>query len=718
MDIEVRADADAAARRAAQLTRRVEAVGQGRSAPLGATVGDGGVNFSVFSKRATLVELCLFDRADDAAPARVIALEPRTHRSYHYWHAFVAGIAAGQHYAYRAHGAFAPSKGLRFDPTKSLLDPYSKAVAWPVERSRDAAAEPGDNAATALKSVVVDPSTYDWENDAAPRTPFARSVIYELHVGGFTRHPSSGVIEAKRGTFAGVVEKIPYLKSLGVTAVELLPVFAFDEQAAPPGLVNYWGYQPLVFFAPHPAYSVRRDPIGAVDEFRDMVKALHRAGIEVILDVVYNHTAEGDVDGPTLSLRGLGNDTYYLLEPDGSYADYSGCGNTLNANESIVRRLILDSLRYWAVEMHVDGFRFDLAAVLSRDALGQPMLSPPIIRDIESDPAHANVKLIAEAWDAGGLYQVGGFAGETWKEWNGKFRDDVRAFVRGDRDTVRSLACRLTGSPDVYAHQDREPEQSINFVACHDGFTLNDLVSYDVKHNEANGEANRDGTDDNRSWNCGVEGPTDDPAIEALRNRQVKNFLALTLLAVGTPMLLAGDEVRRTQHGNNNAYCHDDATTWFDWTLLDRHADVLRFTKELIAFRLKRRLPIERLHTTLAELLRDNAVQWHGVGLGAPDWGEQSHSLAATTRLVGDRLLMHAMVNAYWEPLEFQLPDEGADHAPWRRCIDTALPSPDDICSWDDAPAASARTYTVGARSITILVAAPLDRSHTRGDGA
>ncbi|HET6471039.1 MAG TPA: alpha-amylase family glycosyl hydrolase, partial [Pseudomonadales bacterium] len=369
-----------------EVTRRSNNVSRGRSAPLGATVGIGGVNFSVFAKRAARVELCLFDHVDDATPARVIALDPRTHRSYHYWHAFVADVAPGQLYAYRAYGVFAPEQGLRFDASKTLLDPYARAVAWPAARSRDAAAEPGDNAATALKSVVVDPSTYDWEDDAPLRQPFARSVIYELHVGGFTRHPSSRVDAAKRGTFAGVVEKIPYLKSLGVTAVELLPVFAFDEQAAPPGLVNYWGYQPLAFFAPHPAYSVRRDPIAAIDEFRDMVKALHRAGIEVILDVVYNHSAEGGADGPTLSLRGLANDTYYLLDDDGSYANYSGCGNTLNANESVVRRLILDSLRYWATEMHVDGFRFDLAAVLSRDADGEPMVSPPVILDIESDP--------------------------------------------------------------------------------------------------------------------------------------------------------------------------------------------------------------------------------------------------------------------------------------------------------------------------------------------
>ena len=345
-------------------------------------------------------------------------------------------------------------------------------------------------------------------------------------------------------------------------------MFAFDEQAAPPGRVNYWGYQPVSFFAPHPAYSSRADAPGVLDEFRDMVKALHRAGIEVILDVVYNHTAEGGAGGPTLCFRGLSNDTYYILGEDrSSYADYTGCGNTLDANESIVRRLILDSLRHWVREMHIDGFRFDLASILARDGQGRPMAAPPVLWDIESDPVLANVKLIAEAWDPAGLYQVGSFAGDSWKEWNGRFRDDVRGFLKGDHRTVGALACRLIGSPDVYEHERREPEQSVNFVTCHDGFTLNDLVSYNTKHNEANGEGNRDGTDDNRSWNCGVEGPTDDAGVERLRNRQVKNFLALTLLSVGTPMLLAGDEVRRTQRGNNNAYCQDDETSWFDWSL-------------------------------------------------------------------------------------------------------------------------------------------------------
>ena len=441
--------------------------------------------------------------------SRVIDLDPYVNRTYHYWHVFVPGVAAGQVYGYRIAGPFDPANGLRFDPRKVLLDPYGKCVAVPKARSRSAAREPGDNVDTALKSVVVDPAAYDWEGDTPPGRPFAKTIIYEMHVGGFTRHPSSGVAPEKRGTFAGLIEKIPYLQDLGISAVELLPVYAFDEQDGPPGLVNYWGYQPLSFFAPHPGYSSRRDPTAALDEFRDMVKALHRAGIEVLLDVVYNHTAEGGENGPTLCFRGLANETYYILADDkGRYADYTGCGNTLNANEPIVRRMILDSLRYWVTEMHVDGFRFDLASILSRDEAGRPMASPPILWDIEFDPVLANVKLIAEAWDAAGLYQVGSFVGDSWKEWNGKFRDDVRSFLKGDNGMARTLAYRLTGSPDVYQREEREAEQSINFVTCHDGFTLNDLVSFNGKHNEDNGEGNRDGTDQNWSWNCGAEGCT------------------------------------------------------------------------------------------------------------------------------------------------------------------------------------------------------------------
>jgi len=681
------------------------ALEQGRSFPLGATPYPGGVNFSVFSKQGTAVELLLFDRVDDAQPARVIDLDPHTHRTYHYWHAFVPGIGSGQLYAYRARGPFDPDRGLRFDPDKVLLDPYGLCVARPARRSREAARHSGDNAAAAFKSVVADTSAYDWEGDAPLRRPFAKTVIYEMHVGGFTRHPNSGVARVRRGTYAGVQEKIPYLQGLGVSAVELLPVYAFDEQAAPPGLVNFWGYQPLAFFAPHPGYSSRAEPLGALDEFRDLVKALHRASIEVILDVVYNHTAEGGADGPMLSFRGLANDTYYILgENRATYADYTGTGNTLNANEPIVRRLILDSLRYWVREMHVDGFRFDLAAVLSRDAAGRPMSSPPILWDIESDPVLANVKLIAEPWDAAGLYQVGGFVGDSWKEWNGKFRDDMRAFVKSDAGLVRSLAYRLTGSPDVYERERREPEQSINFVTCHDGFTLNDLVSYDAKHNAANCEQNRDGSDSNLSWNCGVEGPTDDPSVERLRNRQVKNLLALTLLSVGTPMLLAGDEVRRTQRGNNNAYCQDNETSWFDWSLLAKHADVHRFATELIALRMSRSLPVGRSDMTLKELLREAPVQWHGVKLNAPDWGHESHTLAANSRLLAGRLLLHVMINAYWEGLEFELPPLAAPH-PWRRAIDTSLDSPDDIRGWADAPSVTTTTYAVGPRSVVLLLA-------------
>jgi isoamylase len=618
----------------------------------------------------------------------------------------VPGVEAGQLYGYRAHGAFVPDKGLRFDASKVLLDPYAKCVARPSRTSRVAARSRSGDAATALKSVVADPDAYDWEDDRPPRIPFTKTVIYEVHVGNFTRHPNSGLEVSRRGTFAGLIEKIPYLRDLGVSALELLPVFAFDEEAAPAGRRNVWGYQPLSFFAPHPSYSSRPDPLGALDEFRDMVKAAHRAGIEVILDVVYNHTAEGGADGPTISFRGLANQTYYILdENSGDYADYSGAGNSLNANEPIVRRLILDSVRYWVDEMHVDGFRFDLAAVLSRDERGRPIPSPPVLLDIESDPVLANVKLIAEAWDATGLYQVGGFVGDAWKEWNGRFRDDVRRFLKGDNQTVRSLASRLLGSPDIYGAQDREPEQSINFITCHDGFTLNDLVSYDHKHNEANGEWNRDGSNVNHSWNCGVEGPTQDAEVERLRNRQVKNFLVLTLLATGTPMLLMGDEVRRTQRGNNNAYCLDDETTWFDWTAVARHADIHRFVRQLVAFRTARALPLERLDITLNELITQHRIEWHGVTLGEPDWGDLSHSLAATLHFDAHKVALHFMVNAYWEALAFAIPPLNESHSPWRCCVDTFRTSPADISVWSQAETVRGETLSVQPRSIVVLVA-------------
>ena len=679
----------------------------GRSSPLGATVFPGGVNFSVYSRNASGVEVLLFDREDDALPARVITIDSATNRTYHYWHVFVPDLQPGQLYGYRVHGPFDPSSGMRFDPGKVLLDPYGRGVVVPKNYSRVTARLEGDNASTAMKSVVVDPHAYDWEGDTRLHRPSSRTIIYEMHVGGFTRHPSSGVSEKTRGTYAGLIQKIPYLQQLSITAVELLPVFQFDVQDAPPGRVNYWGYAPVSFFAPHRGYSSRQDPLGPVNEFRDMVKALHRAGIEVILDVVFNHTAEGDHRGPTLSFRGLENSAYYILEQDRSrYANYSGTGNTLNANHPVVRRMIVDSLRYWVEQMHIDGFRFDLASILERDESGILMPSPPVLWDIESDPALAGTKLIAEAWDASGLYQVGSFIGDSWREWNGRFRDDIRGFFRGDEGSVTYLADRLLGSPQIYGHKEREAEESVNFVTCHDGFTLNDLVSYNQKHNEPNGENNRDGANDNRSWNWGVEGPTDDPLIEKLRDRQVKNFLTVTILSLGLPMILMGDEVRRTQQGNNNAYCQDNETSWFDWTLVAKHADVHRFVTLLNARRLLRDAEPEGRRLSLNQVLRKAIKAWHGVKLGQPDWGDSSHSLAVTAEARDEKLLVHLILNAYWESLEFELPRAGDDDGDsWHRWIDTTLDSPQDIVEWETAPTVPGGTYRAGPRSVVVLFA-------------
>ena len=678
----------------------------GRSFPIGATLVTGGANFSIFSRSAASIELLFFDRVEDARPSRVIPIDPLANRTYHYWHVFVPGVQTGQIYGFRAYGPFEPDRGLRFVPSKLLLDPYGRAVVVPKNYSREAARREGDNTATAMKSVVTDPHAYDWEGDVPLKRPWSRTIIYEMHVRGLTAHPSSGLAESKRGTYAGLVEKIPYLQQLGITAVELLPVFQFDPQDAPPGRTNYWGYSPVSFFAPHQAYSSRQEPLGAVDEFRDMVKALHRGGIEVILDVVFNHTAEDGHDGPTQCFRGLDNPTYYLLCEDRSrYANFTGTGNTLNANHPVVRRMIVDSLRYWVNEMHVDGFRFDLASILARDSSGAVMSNPPVLWDIESDPALGGTKMIAEAWDAAGLYQVGSFVGDSWKEWNDRFRDDIRDFFRGSNDSVGRVADRLLGSPSIYGQREREAEQSINFVACHDGFTLNDIHAYDHKHNEENGENNRDGRDDNRSWNCGVEGPTDDPVIERLRNRQVKNLFTATMLSVGVPMFVMGDEVRRSQRGNNNAYCQDNDISWFDWKLLSKHADVLRFVKLLIERRVMRGAEYERRRVSLSQVLREAKHTWHGVKLHQPDWSPGSHSLGVSAELKDEGLLLHVILNAYWEALDFELPiiRNGAEN--WRRWIDTALDPPHEICEWNTAVPVQGGAYRAGARSVVVLIA-------------
>ena len=674
------------------------------SSPLGVSLCDGGANFSVFSRTAEGMELLFFDREDDARPSRVIGFDPRTDRTHDYWHCFVPGVQAGQIYAYRAYGPFAPADGLRFDPTKVLLDPYGCGVVVPRNYDRNAG---GDNAAVAMKSVIVDLAGYDWEGDAPLCRPSAQTIIYEMHVRGFTRNPNSGVGEKMRGTYAGLIEKIPYLQQLGITAVELLPVFQYDAQDCPPGLLNYWGYQPVSFFAPHRAYSSRQDPPGPADEFRDMVKALHRAGIEVILDVVFNHTSEAGQSGPTFCFRGLDNPTYYIVEQDRSrYADYCGCGNTLNADNAVVRRLIVDSIHYWVEQMHVDGFRFDLASILSRNSLGQVLPNPPVLWDLDSDPILAGTKLIAEAWDAAGLYQVGTFVGDKWKEWNGRFRDDTRSFFRGDNGLVRRFADRLLGSPEIYGHKKREPEQSVNFVTCHDGFTLNDLVSYNRKHNEANLDHNHDGADDNLSWNCGVEGPTVDPAIERLRNRQVKNFLTVTLLSIGLPMILMGDEVRRTQDGNNNGYCHDDEHTWFDWSLPMKHADLHRFVSILNARRTQRSAEHERRRLTLSQLIHQADKAWHGVKLFQPDWSDSSHSIAFRAELKNEGFVVHMIFNAWWERLNFEVePEFNGRKLEWARWIDTSLSPPNDITDWRDTPRLGQYVYPAGPRSVVVLLA-------------
>jgi len=669
--------------------------------PLGASVTATGVNFSVFSYHGTRAELLLFDTEDATEPSRVIDLAPGTSRTSHYWHVHLSGIKAGQLYGYRISGPYAPELGHRFDPKKLLLDPYARAISSK-NYQRTAAARPGNNLGVAAKSVVADLSGYDWEGDRPLDHPFSRTVVYEVHVAGFTRHPNSGVAEEKRGTYAGLIEKIPYLKELGITAVELMPVFQFDAQDAPAGLENYWGYSPMSFFAPHSGYSSRTDPLGCLDEFRDMVKALHKAGIEVILDVVYNHTAEGGDAGPTFCFKGLDNRFYYLLSDDVSqYADFTGTGNTLNSNFSVVRRMIGDSLRYWVSEMHVDGFRFDLAAVLTRDEHGKSVHNAPLLWDVDSDPVLAGRKLIAEAWDAGGLYLVGSFGGDRWKEWNGRFRDDVRRFLKSDRDTVLNLRARLVGSPDIYTKQSQRPEQSINFMTCHDGFTLNDLFSFNEKHNEANGENNRDGSSENYSWNCGVEGPTNDPEVERLRARQIRNAVTLNLLSVGTPLLLMGDEVRRTQLGNNNAYCQNNEVSWFDWSLCQKHADLHRFVRLMIQLRLRFATSPRGSTLSLAEFITRAEIQWDGVQLCAPDLSVDSHSLAGTAYLENGRGF-HLMINAYWEPLRFSLPVVPDGCGPWRRLIDTYQDTPSDFLE-REAETQPQNEYTVQPRSIVLM---------------
>jgi glycogen debranching enzyme GlgX len=683
-------------------------INNGHCRQLGATIEGSGVNFALWARLACSVELLLFSSADDVEPM-IIQLNPKVNRTAYYWHIWIDGIGDGQLYGFRVNGPWRPYEGTRFDPQKVLIDPYGLLIDFPSNYRRFAASRKGSNLHCCAKSVVVDTRHYDWENDQPPNHPLSRSVIYELHVGGFTKHPSAGLSAELRGTYTGLLDKIPYLKALGITTIELLPVFQFDLQECAPGNSNYWGYSPMSFFALHRQYASDQSRTGAIREFRDMVKALHREGIEVILDVVYNHTSEGDGDGPTFSWRGFDHEAYYILDPRTHHnLNYSGCGNTVNGSHPVTRRMIVDSLHYWRDVMHVDGFRFDLASILSRDEEGNPLVNPPTLLAIDTDPVLANCKMIAEAWDAGGLYQVGSLAGSRWREWNGQFRDDIRRFIKGDPGTINLFADRFIGSPNIYNYHYADPEKSINFVTCHDGFTLWDLVSYNQKHNEANGEDNRDGSDDNHSWNHGVEGETDDPVINALRIRQAKNFLTCNLLSIGTPMLSMGDELLRTQRGNNNAYGQDNDITWMNWTTTKQNHDMHRYMQQLLKYRryIFNREKDNGGMFSLADMLRRSEIRWHGLKPYEPDWNPHSHALAFSAIPLEVNIAIYIIFNTYWEPLTFELPYpphniEGC----WHRILDTAQISPHDIVDFGELlPAVDCQQYVTQSRSVCLFV--------------
>lgn len=689
-------------------------ISAGRRYPHGAIPDQCGVNFSIYGLNATQSELLLFERPDSPEPFQTLRLDPDEHKTFFSWHVYVEGLPAGTCYTWRFDGPRdTRASGFRFNPGKELLDPWACAITdhfW----NRQAASRDDAESACSYRAMVVDHDGYDWEGDLPLNQPLEDTIIYEVHVGGFTRHASSKV--SNPGTFAALIEKIPYLKSLGVTDIELLPVMAFDEQDVPPGadqlgMRNYWGYSPHSFFSPHPGYCVTPEEGTHRREFKDLVKALHQAGIGVILDVVFNHTAEGGTDGPTINFKGIGNAGFYHLDPfDRSrYIDYTGCGNTLNANHPMVTDFLHNVLVYWVNEFHVDGFRFDLASALGRGEDGTPLQNAPILWGIELSDTLSQSRIIAEAWDAAGLYQVGGFPGFRWREWNGRYRDVIRRFVRGDCGLLGEVATRVSGNSDLYAHSGRLPTNSINFITCHDGFTLHDLVSYNSKHNEANGENNRDGTNENYSWNCGHEGKTEDSLILALRKRQAKNLLAILLLSQGVPMILAGDEVLQTQRGNNNGYCQDNELSWFDWNLVESNADMLQFVQRLIALR-KRHSCLRRRRFLTGEFVNGREiadVTWHGNKLNAPQWDDYySRFLAYTLGAMRDSETdLHIMFNMSDTACETELPTMPG--RAWRRVLDTSLESPLDFPELKQQEALDQPRYQVQSRSVVVLEGSP-----------
>ena len=655
--------------------------------PCGAILHDTGVQFVVISRLANSMKLLLYNKVTDMEPTEVVRFNREDNRWGHVWSVFVKGLKAKQLYHFQADGPFEPEKGLRFDGRARLIDPYAKALTGSFQQSKDGTIRPP-------KCVVIDDDDFDWRGDRHLRHDFSKSIIYEMHVKGFTSSPTSGV--KKPGTYLGLIEKIPYLHSLGVTAVELMPIHEFPilgTDGKEPRIKNYWGYDTMAFFSPHRGYAYGQEPGAQVREFKEMVRAFHAAGIEVILDVVFNHTCEGNEHGPTLSFKGLDNQIYYMLDRGKYYKNYSGCGNTVNGNHPIVREMIFNCLRYWVHNYHIDGFRFDLASILSRDQSGNLQANPPLVEQISEDPMLADTKIIAEAWDAAGGYQVGSFGtfgagSHRWAEWNGKYRDDMRKFWRGDQNMTGALATRIAGSSDLYSHSGRRPQSSVNFITSHDGFTMNDLVSYNNKYNIANGEDNRDGENNNCSCNYGVEGPTTNLGIELARNRQVKNMLATLLLSQGVPMIVAGDEVRRTQQGNNNAYCQDNDISWFDWRHLKKHADVFRFVQELIKFR-KKEITVRQPYFLTGQPRVPGGlpdISWYGAQGGCVPWSQGLErsltcllsAVPPTREYEGSLYHILIMFHGGWEDREFYFPAVCQNFS-WRLFVDTSADSPNDI---------------------------------------
>jgi glycogen operon protein len=704
----------------------------GKAIPMGSTVINDGVNFAIFSRHATLVTLILFESPAKNSPYMEIPLSKPGCKTGDVWHCFVKGLKKGACYLYRVDGPYQPERGLRFNPHKALIDPYAKALTgmdqWDLNKSigfdqespkADLSFSDEDNLLELPRCIVIDDNDFDWQGDAPLNYPLRFSVLYETHIKGLTAHPNSDVKHP--GTYLGVIEMIPYFKELGITSLEFLPIQEFNERELPrinprtgELLKNYWGYSTVAFFAPKESYAFDRNPGGQVRDFKLMVRELHKAGIEVILDIVFNHTAEGSELGPSFSFRGLDNPIYYILnENKRYYQNFSGCGNTVNCNHPVVRTFIMQCLHYWVVEMHVDGFRFDLGSILGRDQHGRLMESPPMLERIAEDSVLSSTKIIAEAWDAGGAYQVGWFPGGRWAEWNDRYRDDIRKYWRGDPKETRNLATRLSGSSDLYLRDGRKPFHSINFITSHDGFTLNDLVSYNDKHNEDNGEMNNDGSNNNLSYNYGFEGITQEPVMRKIREQQLKNFFATLLVSLGTPMLLGGDEIGRTQRGNNNAYCQDNEISWYDWSLLEKNKGLFRFVKEMIAFRLRHPCFMRPEFYTGREG-NYNAIpdiSWYNEKAASPDWDKLGYSLAMQINGCKADVLrdkddndFYIMFNAGPDPVIFSI-SPANDRKKWFRAVDTSMGFPNDILpAGKEEPLAISGKYKAKSRSTVILI--------------